>query len=300
VTSSGCTDLFVFTAVFTAGGTCNSITGLGSPVNFLASGNDYFAEDDSIETNQPSLSVTSSDLFTFGGSGLLTIGTLGIAVPGDDEEDDYSDVDVDANNNDATTEENDDADGAATPTFTYPPPPEPAAIEKVEAIAEKDDETTTEDDLMVVSAELEKVLGARNSGAAGELVASARLSFATGVNCPLQGFLFGSPVSDVESRQERRDSAGVGRRTSLGELFLRTRFLDAEGEDGKADGEEGRAGKGDDGGKVIKKDEKSACGDGPPASATKSKFQKVCLAYLPIFIVFIYLSKTYMHGFTNS
>jgi hypothetical protein len=229
-----------------------------------------------------------------------------MAVPGDDEEqeDDYSDVDFDANNNDATTEEDDDVDGAATPTFTYPPPPEPAAVEKVEAIAEKDDETTTEDDLMVVSAELEKVLGDRNSGAAGDLVASARLSFATGVNCPLQSFLFGSPVSDVESRHERRDSAGGGRRISLGELFLRTRFADAEDEDGKADGEEGtRAGKGDDGGKVIKKkkkDEKSACGNVAPASATKSKFQKVCLLYLPIFIVFIYLSKTCMHGFMNS
>lgn len=279
--------------IFTAGGTCNSINGLASPdpVNFLASANDYFSVD-AYDTNHPSLPENATDGFAFSGSGLLTIGTLGIAavaVPGDeDEEDDYCNVDVDANNNnDDTTEEEDEVDvddGAATPTFTYPPPPSEAttvekAVVAVEAIAEKDDNTTTEDDLMVVSAELEKVLGGRNSGAAGDFVASARASFATGADCPLQGFLFGSPVSDAESRQDRRDSVGGGRRTSLGELFLRTRFTDEkvalvaveEGEDGKGDGEEGRAGKG---GKVIKrKDEKPAAGDGAPAS--KSKFHKV-------------------------
>lgn len=166
----------------------------------------------------------------------------------------------------------------------------------VEAIAEKDDDTTTEDDLMVVSAELEKVLGGRNSGAAGDLIASARVSFAMGVDCPLQGFLFGSPVSDAaESRLEQpRDSNG-GRRTSLGELFMRTRFADEkvalvaveEGEDGGdggaagAERDDGKAGKGGGCHKTTKKrrvkDEKVAGGDGTPASAavTKSKFQKV-------------------------
>ncbi|KAK3120498.1 hypothetical protein QOZ80_9AG0688700 [Eleusine coracana subsp. coracana] len=278
------------------GGSSNSITGLGSPepITFLASGNDYFSND-AFETNHPSLPDTSVDLFTFGGSGLLTIGTLGIAaisVPGDeDEEDDYCDVNIDANySNGVTTEDHDnDVDGAASPTFTYPPPPPEVAVEKaavaVDAIAEKDDDTTTEDDLMVVSAELEKVLGGRNSGVTGDLVASARASFAVGVDCPLQGFLFGSPVSDAESRQDRRDSVGSGgRRTSLGELFLRTRFADEkvaliaveEGEDGKTDGEEGGAG---NGGKMMKRkvnDKKSAAGDGTPASATnQSKFQKI-------------------------
>jgi hypothetical protein len=164
----------------------------------------------------------------------------------------------------------------------------------VEAIAEKDNDTTTEDDLMVVSAELEKVLGGRNSGAAGDLVASARVSFAMGgVDCPLQGFLFGSPVSDAaESRLEQpRDSNG-DRRTSLGELFMRTRFADEkvalvaveEGEDGGDGGAEsgdGKAGKGGGCHKTMKKrrvkDEKVPGGDGAPASAavTKSKFQKV-------------------------
>uniref|UniRef100_A0A0A9GCR1 Uncharacterized protein n=1 Tax=Arundo donax TaxID=35708 RepID=A0A0A9GCR1_ARUDO len=149
---------------------------------------------------------------------------------------------------------------------------------------------------MVVSAELEKVLGGRNSGAAGDLVASARVSFAMGVDCPLQGFLFVSPVSDAESRLEQpRDSSG-GRRTSLGELFMRTRFADEklalvavdedeDGGDGAAGGErqEGRPGKGAGGGgrKTMKKrkvkDEKVAGGDEAPASATvtKSKFQKI-------------------------
>ncbi|PUZ44865.1 hypothetical protein GQ55_8G167000 [Panicum hallii var. hallii] len=291
------------------GGTCNCITGLASPdpVTFLSSANEYFA-DDAYTTNHPS--PPAADLFTFGGSGLLTIGTLGIAavaVPTDADDDEY-DVDVvdaesDSDDKGDNVDEEDDVDGGAvTPTFTYPPPPPTEAavvVEKavaaVEAIAEKDDDTTTEDDLMVVSAELEKVLGGRNSGTASDLVASARVSFAVGVDCPLQGFLFGSPVSDAESRLEQpRDSNG-GRRTSLGELFMRTRFADEkvalvaveEGEDcgdGAAGGErvDGKAGKEGGGGhKIMKKRRvkhgKVACGEGAPASAavTKSKFQKI-------------------------
>lgn len=211
------------------------------------------------------------------------------------------DVDADSNSdsNDGTVDEQDDVDGAVTPTFTYPaPPPEAAVVEKavaaVEAIAEKDDDTTTDDDLLVVSAELEKVLGGRNSGTAGDLVASARVSFAMGVDCPLQGFLFGSPVSDAESRLEQpRDSNG-GRRTSLGELFMRTRFADEkvalvavdeseDAGDGVADGEkeDGRAGKGGGHKATMKKrkvkDGKATGGEGAPASAavTKSMFQKI-------------------------
>ncbi|RLM69055.1 uncharacterized protein C2845_PM17G07670 [Panicum miliaceum] len=284
------------------GGTCNCITGLASPypVTFLASANEYFT-DDAFTTNHPS--PPTADLFTFGGSGLLTIGTLGIAavaVPTDADDDEYV-VDVDAESDsddkDDNVDEEDDVDGAVTPTFTYPPPP-PAeaavvvekAVAAVEAIAEKDDDTTTEDDLMVVSAELEKVLGGRNSGTASDLVASARVSFAMGVDCPLQGFLFGSPVSDAESRLEQpRDSNG-GRRTSLGELFMRTRFADEkvalvavdegeDGGDGAAGGErvDGKAGKEGGGGhKIMKKrtvkDGKVA---GGAAAVTKSKFQKI-------------------------
>ncbi|CAN6371928.1 unnamed protein product [Urochloa humidicola] len=307
------------------GGACNCITGLASPdpITFLASANEYFAGD-GFTTNHPS--PPAADLFTLGGSGLLTIGTLGIAaavaVPSDAADDeDYAviDVDVDADAAESDSDEHDDAvdeedadvdaGGAVTPTFTYPPPPPPApaaeaaAVEKavaaVEAIAEKDDDTTTEDDLMVVSAELEKVLGGRNS-AAGDLVASARVSFAAmgGADCPLQGFLFGSPVSDAAgSRMELqppRDSGGGGRRTSLGELFMRTRFSAdekvalvavEEGEDyGAAGGEreDGKAGKGGGGGykamtKRRVKDGKVAGGEGAPANAavTKSKFHKI-------------------------
>ncbi|KAG2557696.1 protein LAZY 1-like isoform X3 [Panicum virgatum] len=291
------------------GGTCNCITGLASPdpVTFLASANEYFA-DDAFTTNHPS--PPAADLFTFGGSGLLTIGTLGIAavaVPTDADDHEY-DVDVvdaesDSDDKDDNVDEEDDVDGAVTPTFTCPPPPpaeaavvvEKAVAAVVEAIAEKDDDTTTEDDLMVVSAELEKVLGGRNSGTASDLVASARVSFAMGVDCPLQGFLFGSPVSDVESRLEQpRDSNGGGRRTSLGELFMRTRFAEEkvalvaveEGEDGgdaTAGGERGDGKSGKEGGgghKTLKKrvkDGKVAGGEGAPASAavTKSKFQKI-------------------------
>ncbi|XP_062182910.1 protein LAZY 1-like [Phragmites australis] len=285
------------------GGTCKCITGLASPdpITFLTSANEYFA-DDAFATNHPSPPAT--DHFNFGGSDLLTIGTLGIAavaVPGDDDDDYYCkvdvDVDADLDNNGGTHSEEGVDGGAVTPIFTYPTAPETDSDEKsvaaVEAIAEKDDYTTTEDDLMVVSAELEKVLGGRNSCAAGDMVASARVSFAMGVDCPLQGFLFGSPVSDAESRLEQpRDSSG-GRRTSLGELFMRTRFADdkvslgalEEGEDGAAGGEreEGKAckGGGSGGHKAMKKrkvkDEKGASGDGAPASATvtKIKFQKI-------------------------
>ncbi|KAF0897470.1 hypothetical protein E2562_037517 [Oryza meyeriana var. granulata] len=279
------------------GGACNCITGLASP-----DPDEYFAGDEAFNAVHASPPVTAGDLFTFGGSGLLTIGTLGIAavaIPRDDDVDDYDvdavDFEVDAS--DGTVEDDAD-DGAVTPTFTFPAAVAEAsaaatvekAVAAVEAIAEKDDDTTTEDDLMVVSAELEKVLG-------GD-VASARVSFAMGVDCPLQGFLFGSPVSDVESRpdlQTPRESSGGGRRTSLGELFMRTRFAEekvalvavAEGEDGVGDGaaaggdrEDGRAGKGGNGHKTMKKrkvkDEKgAAAGGGMPATVTKSKFQKI-------------------------
>uniref|UniRef100_J3N8H2 Uncharacterized protein n=1 Tax=Oryza brachyantha TaxID=4533 RepID=J3N8H2_ORYBR len=280
------------------GGACNCITALASP----DADHEYFAGDEAFDAAHASPAVTAGDLFTLGGSGLLTIGTLGIAavaIPGDIDDDDYDVDDIDFEVEGSNCTVGDDADGAVTPTFTFPVAAAEAAsavatVEKavaaVEAIAEKDDDTTTEDDLMVVSAELEKVLG-------GD-VASARVSFAMGVDCPLQGFLFGSPVSDVESRPDQppRESYGGGRRTSLGELFMRTRFAEEkvalvaveEGEDGFGDGaaagadrEEGRAGKGDGGGghKMMKKrrvkDEKGGGGGGTPATVTKSKFQKI-------------------------
>ncbi|CAD6257079.1 unnamed protein product [Miscanthus lutarioriparius] len=270
-------------------GTYNCITGLASPnpATFLTSANEYFAGDHDFTNNHSP--PPDADLFTFGGSGLLTIGTLGIAavaVPADADDDDY-DVDVDADSdvddNDDTAYEGDKADSAVTPTFTYtaPPPPEAAAVvEKaavavVEAITEKDDDTTTEDDLMVVSAELEKVLGG--------ITAAPRRHRGVGAG------------DAAESRLEQpRDSNG-SRRTSLGELFMRRRFADEkvalvaveEGEDGGDSGAAGgerddrKAGKGGGGGhetmkKRWVKDEKVTAGEGALASAavTKSKFQK--------------------------
>ncbi|XP_037451211.1 protein LAZY 1-like [Triticum dicoccoides] len=270
------------------GGACNCIAG-------LASQDHEYYDDDAFVANHPSPLVNADDLITFGGSGLLTIGTLGFAtgnVPGEDEGhedydvDDDDCVDIDLDNIDGTIDEVDNGnvgDGALTPTFTFPQF-ESATAEKVmvsvEAIAEKDDVATTEDDLMLVSAELEKVLR-------GSDVPSARVSFAMGIDCPLQGFLLGSPVcSDTESWPEKRNSGG--RRASLGELFMRTRFAEEKGalvavqesEDG-GEREEGKVGKGEDGGhkrtkKWRVKDEKGHGGDGVPASATaKSKFQKI-------------------------
>ncbi|KQJ88511.1 protein LAZY 1 [Brachypodium distachyon] len=272
------------------GGSCNCITGLASPDG------EYFVDGTFAAANHHSqpMDADVDDLFAFGGSGLLTIGTLGFAaavttIPGDDgehdaeDEADHDDADVDVQSNDADDDgtDNDADDGAVTPTFTFPAPAEMG----VEAIAEKDDGATTEDDLMLVSAELEKVLGATANGD----VPSARVSFAA-TDCPLQGFLFGSPVcSDAESK---RDSAGGGgRRASLGELFLRTRFAEenkvalvtvAEGEDGgEGDKAEGKGGGGGGGRKRMKKwkvkDEKGAGADGSRVDpkVTKSKFQKI-------------------------
>lgn len=263
------------------GGACNCITGLASP-------DDEYFGDDAFAAHHPSPQVTAEDHFTFSG-GLLAIGTLGFAdfnIPSDHEDDDNEDYDnVDVVSIDSTVDEADD--GYVTPTFTCQQPEAEAvtmekAIGTVEAIAEKDDDMTTEDDLLLVSAELEKVLG-------GSDIPSARVSFAMGVDCPLQGFLFGSPVcSDTESRPDQPD--GGGRRTSLGELFLRTRFAEekvalvtvSEGEDG-GERDEGKQENGDGGHrkrmkKKRVKDEKGAGGgdDGGPASAmTKSKFQKI-------------------------
>uniref|UniRef100_A0A0D9XS67 Protein LAZY 1 n=1 Tax=Leersia perrieri TaxID=77586 RepID=A0A0D9XS67_9ORYZ len=269
------------------GGACNCITGLASP----DADNGYFSAAAATDDASPPV-INAGDLFTFDPR-FLTIGTLGIAtIPADADDFDF-DVDVvDASDADADESDADDddviIDGAATPTFTFPVVEKAAAAAAaaaVEAIAEKDDDTTTEDDLMVVSAELEKVLGG------GDVASSARVSFAAaamaGMDCPLQGFLFGSPVSSDVDLPPRESSGscgggGGGRRTSLGELFMRTRFADEKValvavEEG---GEDGSGGGG--GGKTMKKirkvkDEKGSGGGGGgmPATVTKSKFQKI-------------------------
>ncbi|EHA8587001.1 putative protein LAZY 1 [Cocos nucifera] len=141
--------------------------------------------------------------------GLLAIGTLGIGTGPIEEEE-------------TAVEEEE----AATPGF--------GVAAKVEAIAEKQAEATTETDLMVVSAELEKVLAAEAekataAAAAGDRLSSARPSHVSAGSsaCPLQGFLFGSPIEIAETAPAaggRRE-----RRASLGELFMKSRMAEEGG-----------------------------------------------------------------------
>ncbi|KAG1331449.1 putative protein LAZY 1 [Cocos nucifera] len=197
--------------------------------------------------------------------GLLAIGTLGIGAGTIEEE--------------ATAEE----ERAATPAFGA------AAI--VEAIAEKQAEATTETDLMVVNAELEKVLAveaekAAAAAAAGDRLSSARPSHvsAGSAACPLQGFLFGSPIEIAETMP----AAGgrKERRASLGELFMRSRMAEEGG--GKreeatvaggaasaaADGE-GRSTAGMHLMKKLKRRGSRASGGGPGETSVETKFQKI-------------------------
>ncbi|WOL12849.1 protein LAZY 1-like [Canna indica] len=100
----------------------------------------------------------------------------------------------------------------------------PAALE---AIAEKEADATTETDLMVVSAELEKVL-AVEAEKGGARISSARSSHAGSAACPLQGFLFGTPI-EVAETMEAASAAGNGRkerRASLGELFMMSKIAE--------------------------------------------------------------------------
>lgn len=96
----------------------------------------------------------------------------------------------------------------------------------VEAIAEKAAEATTESDLMAVTAELEKALVAvaaeEEKDGSEKRVSSARPS--SGISaCPLQGFLFGSPMVDLAARE---GEVGREKRASLGELFMRSRMAE--------------------------------------------------------------------------
>lgn len=103
----------------------------------------------------------------------------------------------------------------------------------VEAIAEKAAEATTESDLMAVTAELEKALAAVAAAEEKEgsevRVSSARPS--SGISsCPLQGFLFGSPMVDLTTRDVEEGLRE--KRASLGELFMRSRMAELAEEAG--------------------------------------------------------------------
>jgi uncharacterized DUF497 family protein len=104
----------------------------------------------------------------------------------------------------------------------------------VEAITEKAAEATTESDLMAVTAELEKALAAvaaaEEKDGSEVRVSSARPS--SGISsCPLQGFLFGSPMVDLSARDD--DGAAKEKRASLGELFMRSRMAELAEEAGE-------------------------------------------------------------------
>ncbi|XP_010917537.1 protein LAZY 1 [Elaeis guineensis] len=207
---------------------------------------------------------TMEELF----GGLLAIGTLGIGTGPIEEEE-------------AAVEEEDEA---ATPGF--------GAAATVEAIAEKQAEATTETDLMVVSAELEKVLAAEaekaaTAAAAGDRLSSARPSHVSAGSsaCPLQGFLFGSPIEIAETAPAaggRRE-----RRASLGELFMKSRMAEEGGgkrEEATAAGGgvavlgegEGRSTAGMHLMKKLKRRGSRGSGGGPvEATAAETTFQKI-------------------------
>nr|XP_010913028.1 protein LAZY 1 [Elaeis guineensis] len=203
--------------------------------------------------------ATMEELF----GGLLAIGTLGIGAGPIDEEE-------------ATAEE----EGAATPAFGA------AAI--VEAIAEKRAEATTETDLMVVNAELEKVLAveaekAAAVAAAGDRLSSARPSHvsAGSAACPLQGFLFGSPIEIAETTPAT--GGRKERRASLGELFMRSRIAEEGGgkreeatvAGGAACDGEGRSTAGMHLMKKLKRRGSRVSGGGPGETSAETKFQKI-------------------------
>ncbi|XP_038989301.1 protein LAZY 1 isoform X2 [Phoenix dactylifera] len=205
------------------------------------------------------------DLF----GGLLAIGTLGIGTGPIEEEE-------------TAVEEEEEA---ATPGF--------GAGATVEAITEKQAEATTETDLMVVSAELEKVLAAETekataaAGGGGDRLSSARPSHVSAGSsaCPLQGFLFGSPIEIAETAP-----AAAGRRerrASLGELFMRSRMAEEGGgkreETTAAGGGVTAIGDGDGRStagmhlmKKLKRRGSRGLGGGPgEASAAETPFQKI-------------------------
>ncbi|KAJ0988840.1 hypothetical protein J5N97_007196 [Dioscorea zingiberensis] len=185
--------------------------------------------------------------------GFLTIGTLGSVPMSENSSGSGEDEDEEIPN------------GVMTPTFGVP---------SVDAIAEKGAEATTETDLMVVSAEIEKVLAAeaeKGVSGGGARISSARASYASAKSvaesCPLQGFLFGSPIEVAETRRERR--------ASLGELFLKSKM-----EEETVPGGEGRVAASAAGGKKAVKRRSSAkatdLGGAPDGSSpAETKFHKI-------------------------
>ncbi|XP_064979536.1 protein LAZY 1-like isoform X1 [Musa acuminata AAA Group] len=212
--------------------------------------------------------------------GLLTIGTLGSGTgPIEDKEDEEEEEEEE---NEAGSE--DDEKQLTVSAEEEEVVVTPAALE---AIAEKEAESTTETDLLVVSAELEKVLTAEAEKGGGR-ISSARSSYAGSAACPLQGFLFGSSIEVAETMATAAD-ARKERRASLGELFMISRITEEEAGGGSGTAEQVKlAGGNDEDGKstaeicLMKKKmtkrrgAKGSDGGGPSNGSTvETKFQKI-------------------------
>lgn len=133
----------------------------------------------------------------------------------------------------------------------------------VETITEKDTDVTP-DELKLINEELEKVLGmevkdvvkevkddnadvssGRNSHVGAGAISSGKPSSVEAAVCPLQGYLFGSPIELPEAKVAAKEH-----RTSLGELFQRSRMA-----------EEGSGGRGSGGGGKWEREEKREGGE---------------------------------------
>lgn len=128
--------------------------------------------------------------------------------------------------------------GSDDPTITLPSTPTFSI--SVENITEKETEVT-ENDLKLINDELEKVLGAEDgcndSSGRNSLVSTGRSSHCSTITlsgkpfegtepswneattCPLQGYLFGSAIELPDTTVVKKEH-----RTSLGELFQRTKI----------------------------------------------------------------------------
>nr|CAD1820198.1 unnamed protein product [Ananas comosus var. bracteatus] len=252
--SSGCGDVFKGLAAGRGGGgggggSCNCLSGRSSAEEYrhhLGYGHRHRRPSNAL------LCIAEDDFYGGGGvsaaeelfGGLLAIGTLGIGPEPIDEGAEYEVDDPFAGT------------GAETPRFG--PPVATAATAaaaaggmdlvevspELEKVLAAEAAAATESELMVVSAELEKVLaaeiaekGGSGGDAAGRRVSSARTSGAA--SCPLQGFLFGSPIEVAETAAA--EGARRERRASLGELFMRSRISEGGGGGGWKDEEAGDA-----------------------------------------------------------
>ncbi|CAL9168658.1 unnamed protein product [Musa hybrid cultivar] len=209
--------------------------------------------------------------------GLLTIGTLGSGTgPIEDKEEEEEEEENEAGSEDDEKQLTVSAEEEEVVVT-------PAALE---AIAEKEAESTTETDLLVVSAELEKVLTAEAEKGGGR-ISSARSSYAGSAACPLQGFLFGSPIEVAETMATAAD-ARKERRASLGELFMISRITEEEaGGGGTADHVKLTGGHDEDGKSTAeiclmkkkmtkRRGGKGSDGGGPSNGSTvETKFQKI-------------------------